>query len=134
MYIPSGNQSEGESDCDFDEAHIPLADFVQSGVESMSDIEDSDSDDDQPPLSLMQTLKFMNQPSQKVSCAKEQASKTFQMGKEGPPVMTNTAKGTFADEQLKSPEAQLSPLEYFNIFLSDDMLENIAEQTNLYSV
>ena len=55
IYIPSGNQSEGESDDDFDEDDIPLADLVQSDVELMSEFDDSDSYDDQPLLSLKQS-------------------------------------------------------------------------------
>ena len=53
--IPSGNQSEGESDDKFDEDDRPLADFVQSDVESMSEFEESDSEGEKPLLSFKES-------------------------------------------------------------------------------
>ena len=95
IYIPSGNQSEGESDDDFAEDDIPLADFVQSDVELMSEFDDSDSDDDQPLLSLKQSTACDESAKPKKSkCANEKASKKFQVGEEGPPVVAKVNQST----------------------------------------
>ena len=58
------------------------------------------------------------------------ASRVYQSRKHDTPMNDCTFQGIFTEP----PEEQLIPLQYFKLFLKDEILNTIVENTDLYSV
>ena len=58
------------------------------------------------------------------------ANRVYRWRKHDTPVADRTFQGTFTEPR----EEELTPLQYFKLFLKDEILNTIVENTNLYSV
>ena len=58
------------------------------------------------------------------------ANRVYRWRKHDTPVADRTFQGTFTEPR----EEELTPLQHFKLFLKDEILNTIVENTNLYSV
>ena len=90
-----------------------------SDVDDVGNLNDDDSSDSEEENDQMQDL-----PPKKKKC-------TYRWRKNNPPVHDITFLG---DDFSLPPVDEQSPIDYFKIFWDDGITENLAEQTNIYSV
>ncbi len=95
------------------------------------------SDDDQPLVSLRKINKkeTVTDPRQTSKSAESRSAKkkllrNLRWVAKDPPVVTESFKGKFRDPAEEIP----APIAYNRKFFNEEMLENIATETNLYSV
>ncbi len=94
--------------------------------------EEEDSDDDTPLADLIPLSDLMPLSDIAATSAAENSAKqhVYRWGKRAPPVKERIFKG---DETLTGFEEMENPIDFFHLFFDKEMINLIAEQTNLYS-
>ena len=96
-------------------------------------LDDSDSDDDIPLARLVQKDSEHNS-LEDVCLSEEELTRVLDAPMWASGINFEAPDTTFKGEEEPSPETLKEPLAYFREFVTNQMIENIAEQTNLYSV
>ena len=114
----SDSESSKLSDDDSDnEIEVP-----QNVLVSIAEVSsDKENEDDVPLANLSSSSSGSNIKT---------ANRVYRWRKHDTPVADRTFQGTFTEPR----EEELTPLQYFKLFLKDEILNTIVENTNLYSV